>query len=53
MHIRFKRRKKQNIIDINKEEFLKELDEHIRWIKERQIKSKEEKEINKKEDTRK
>ncbi|MCJ7570950.1 MAG: hypothetical protein MUO82_03610 [Candidatus Thermoplasmatota archaeon] len=42
MHIRFKRRKKKNIIDNKEEELIKRLDEHIRWIKEKQIKSEEE-----------
>jgi flagellar hook-basal body complex protein FliE len=43
MRIRIKKRKKQNTVDNNKEEFLKQLDEHIKWIKKKQIKSKDEK----------
>lgn len=53
MGIRIKRRKKQNIIDNKDEELIKRLDELIRWIKEKQIKSEEENKVwgkKKKED---
>ncbi len=45
MRIRIKRSKKQNIVDNKEEELIKRLDEHIRWIKEKQIKSKEENKV--------
>jgi hypothetical protein len=36
-------KKKQNKIDNKKRELIKELDEHIRWIKEEKIKKEKEK----------